>query len=122
VKARNETEGSASGRALRLGVKQAHARDLPGLNEIPVRTNSNHKQISIDVGRHRQQFGVSNGQDFAIGEVQLKGAKRCPVAHFLEVRSFHVRVTKVNVFCPDLNTVVIARSVSPCRRFLKDIE
>lgn len=88
--------GESSGGALRLGVEQADPRHLSGIDEIPVRANPHHEQVDSLLRRHVDVLRMAHRKHFPVGEVQLKGAERCPITHFLEVRDFHNRAVNVD--------------------------
>ena len=61
-------------------------------------TNPDHKEFGSSLRRDGKVFRMLDRQRFAIGEVQLKGAEWSLIAHFLEVRDFHIRDSMVNEF------------------------
>ena len=74
-----------------LGTEQADSGNLSSVNQVPMNSHPNHEEFGARFRRDGEIFGMSNRQRLAVGEVQLESAERSPVAHFLEVRNFHVR-------------------------------
>ncbi len=66
-------------------------------------THPNHEEFGSRFRRDGEVFWVANRQCFTIGEVQLESAEWRPVAHFLEVRNFHIRDSMVNEFSEIFN-------------------
>ncbi len=73
-----------------LGIEQTDSGNLSGVNQVPMNSHPNHEEFGARFRRDSEIFGISNRQRLAVGEVQLESAKRSSVAHFLEVRDFHV--------------------------------
>jgi len=80
----------------RLGIEQTHSGDLSGIDQVPMYSHPDHEEFGARFRRDGEIFGMSNRQRLAVGEMQLESAKRSPVAHFLEVRDFHVRDAMIN--------------------------
>ena len=73
-----------------FGMEQTHSRDLPRIDQVPIDSNPDHKEFGSRFRWHGNAFGMTNRQRFAIGEVQLEGAKGGPVPDFPELCDFHV--------------------------------
>lgn len=71
------------------GMKLTHSRHLSGVQQIPIRPHPNHEEV-FTFRRQGHIFGMPHRERFAIGQVQLKGAKGSAVPHLLEVGDFHV--------------------------------
>lgn len=66
-------------------------------------TNPNHKELGSSLWRNGKVFGMVDRQRLAIGKVQLEGSERSAIAHFLEVRNFHIGGSMVNGFSEIFN-------------------
>ena len=65
--------------------------------------NPYHKEFGSSLRWDGKIFEMPDRQRFAIGEMQLESAEWRPVAHFLEVRNFHIRDSMVNEFSEIFN-------------------
>ena len=79
-----------------LGIEQTHSGHLSGVNQVPMNSHPNHEEFGTRFRRDGEILGMSNRQRLAVGEMQLESAKRSAVAHFLEIRDFHVRDSMIN--------------------------
>ena len=73
-----------------LGIEQTDSGNLSGVNQVPMYAHPNHNKFGARFRRDSEIFRMSNRECLAMGKVQLESAKRSSVAHFLEVRDFHV--------------------------------
>ena len=65
--------------------------DLSCIHEVPIGANPYHEQFDSRLGWNGQVLGMTHGQSFSIGQVQVKGAEWSSVAHFFDIRDFHDR-------------------------------
>lgn len=86
-----------------LRYKQTDSRNLSSVHQVPMNADPDHKQFGSSFRRDGEVLGMLNRQRFAIGEMQLEGAERSSITHFLKVRHFHIRESMDNGFSEIFN-------------------
>lgn len=77
------------------GGERAHPCDLGRIDEVPVRAHPDDEQVGFRRGGYGEVLRMRHRQRFPVGEVDLEGAERSPVAEFPDIADFHESVDSV---------------------------